>query len=64
VSGAPRGDPDLSNQDGNGNMRLTVDYRRVYSTVLERWLGLSAAATDALLLQGGALDSLARLEFL
>ena len=56
--------PDLADLDGNGNMRFTVDYRRVYATVLERWLGLSATATDALILQGGAIDSLARLEFI
>jgi uncharacterized protein (DUF1501 family) len=55
--------PDLADLDGNGNMRFTVDYRRVYATVLERWLGLSAAATDALLLEGGAVASLARLGF-
>ena len=44
--------PDLADLDRNGNMKFTVDYRSLYATVLERWLGLGAAATDASL--GGA----------
>lgn len=55
--------PDLATLDGNGNMAFTVDFRSVYATVLERWLGLPAAATDALLLQGAALPPYARLGF-
>jgi uncharacterized protein (DUF1501 family) len=39
--------PDLGNLDANGNMRFTVDYRSLYATVLERWLGVAPAATDA-----------------
>ncbi len=39
--------PDLGDLDANGNMKFTVDYRSLYATVLERWLGVSAAATDA-----------------
>jgi uncharacterized protein (DUF1501 family) len=38
--------PDLADLDRNGNMKFTVDYRSLYATVLERWLGVGAAATD------------------
>ena len=41
--------PDLSNLDRNGNMKCTVDFRSLYATVLDRWLGQDAAATDAML---------------
>ena len=41
--------PDLTNLDSNGNMRYTTDFRSLYATVLERWLGRTASATDALL---------------
>jgi uncharacterized protein (DUF1501 family) len=58
------GYPNLADLDGNGNLRFTVDFRSVYATVLERWLGLSAAATDALLLQGASIAPYARLGFL
>jgi len=44
--------PDLADLDGSGNMKFTTDYRGLYSTLLERWLGLSAAEADANL--GGA----------
>lgn len=30
--------PSLTNLDNNGNLRPTVDYREVYSTVLDTWL--------------------------
>ena len=43
------GYPDLTNLDANGNMRYTNDFRGLYATVLERWLGQSAATTDTLL---------------
>ncbi len=33
--------PDLGNLD-NGNLRYTVDFRSVYTTVLERWLSVPA----------------------
>jgi uncharacterized protein (DUF1501 family) len=56
--------PDLADLDGNGNMRFTVDFRSLYATVLEGWLGLSPAATDALLLQGAAIAPYPRLGFL
>jgi uncharacterized protein (DUF1501 family) len=39
--------PDLGDLDANGNMKFTVDFRSLYATVLERWLGVPAAATDA-----------------
>jgi uncharacterized protein (DUF1501 family) len=39
--------PDLGNLDANGNMKFTVDFRSLYATVLERWLGVAPAATDA-----------------
>jgi uncharacterized protein (DUF1501 family) len=41
--------PDLTKLDQNKNMVFTVDFRSLYATVLERWLGEPAAATDALL---------------
>ncbi|HEY7726639.1 MAG TPA: DUF1501 domain-containing protein [Anaeromyxobacteraceae bacterium] len=40
--------PDLTDLD-NGNMRFTTDFRSLYATVLERWLGRTAAETDAIL---------------
>ena len=43
------GYPDLSNLDGNGNMKFTTDFRSLYATVLERWLGQAATTTDTLL---------------
>jgi uncharacterized protein (DUF1501 family) len=39
--------PNLADPDGNKNMKYTVDFRRVYATVLDRWLGQPAAITDA-----------------
>jgi uncharacterized protein (DUF1501 family) len=55
--------PDLADLDRNGNMRFTVDFRSLYATVLERWLGLPAEATDALLLQGAGVAPYPRLGF-
>ena len=50
VQGGFYGDyPDLANPDGNKNMRFTLDFRSVYATVLDRWLGQPAATTDQLL---------------
>ncbi len=43
------GYPDLSNLDANGNMLFTTDFRSLYATVLERWLGQAARPTDTLL---------------
>jgi uncharacterized protein (DUF1501 family) len=35
-------DPILSNLDDNGDLKYGVDFRSVYSTVLEGWLGANA----------------------
>jgi uncharacterized protein (DUF1501 family) len=35
--------PSLTELDVNGNLRHTTDFRRVYATVLERWLGVDSA---------------------
>ena len=43
------GYPDLTSLDSNGNMKYTTDFRSLYATVLERWLGQAATATDTLL---------------
>ncbi|HLY31014.1 MAG TPA: DUF1501 domain-containing protein, partial [Ktedonobacterales bacterium] len=34
--------PDLGSLDEYGNLKFTVDFRSVYATVLDRWLGASA----------------------
>jgi uncharacterized protein (DUF1501 family) len=36
--------PDLGNVDRLGNLQVTVDFRRVYASLLEGWLGTDAAA--------------------
>ena len=36
--------PDLGDVDRVGNVRHSTDFRQVYATVLERWLGLGGAA--------------------
>ncbi len=36
--------PDLADLDSAGNLVHTVDFRWVYQTVLERWLGAPATA--------------------
>ena len=43
------GYPDLTSLDSNGNMKFTTDFRSLYATVLERWLGQAATSTDTLL---------------
>ena len=43
------GYPDLTNLDSNGNMKFITDFRSLYATVLDRWLGQAATATDTLL---------------
>ncbi len=55
--------PDLADLDRNGNMRFRVDFRSLYATALEGWLGLPAAETDALLLQGASVAPYPRLAF-
>ncbi len=32
--------PSLSDLDDNGDLKVAVDFRRVYASVLEEWLGL------------------------
>jgi uncharacterized protein (DUF1501 family) len=34
--------PSLSSLDSNGNLKYTVDFRSVYATVLDRWMGASS----------------------
>ena len=34
--------PSLSSLDQNGNLKYTVDFRSVYATVLDRWMGASS----------------------
>jgi len=42
----------LSDLDNNGNLKYTVDFRSVYATVLDRWMG--ASSTNVL---GGSFGS-------
>ena len=47
VTGGMYGDyPDLNDLDGNKNMKFTVDFRSMYATVLDRWLGQPSNITD------------------
>lgn len=34
--------PGLANLDANGNLKYTVDFRAVYATLLDRWMGASS----------------------
>ena len=34
--------PSLSNLDQNGNLKYTIDFRSIYATVLDRWMGASS----------------------
>lgn len=36
--------PDLNRLDGEDNLAVTVDFRRVYASLLEQWLGTDATA--------------------
>ena len=45
VQGGVYGEPpDLTALDANGNLNFTTDFRSVYATVLDRWLGAPASA--------------------
>ncbi len=45
VTGGIYGEPpDLSNLDQTGNLKFTIDFRQVYATVLDRWLGAPSQA--------------------
>ena len=46
--------PSLTSPDPNGNLAFTTDFRRVYATLLERWLCLAPAAVDNIL--GGSFE--------
>jgi uncharacterized protein (DUF1501 family) len=35
--------PDLNRLDSEGNLAVTVDFRRVYASLLEQWMGTDAA---------------------
>jgi uncharacterized protein (DUF1501 family) len=45
--------PSFEDLDGDGNVRATVDFRRVYATLVERWLG-----SDSEEVLGGKFDPL------
>ncbi len=34
--------PSLSSLDSNGNLKYTIDFRSIYATVLDRWMGASS----------------------
>lgn len=36
--------PSLTNLDEGGNLRFTTDFRRVYGTLIEGWLGADSKA--------------------
>ena len=42
--------PDLSNDDGQGNLNYTQDFREVYASVLENWLCIDSDLVDEALL--------------
>jgi uncharacterized protein (DUF1501 family) len=45
VTGGIYGEPpDLGNLDSVGNLKFTIDFRQVYATVLDRWLGAPSQA--------------------
>ncbi len=50
------GPPDLQNLDERGDIRHTIDYRRIYASVLSDWLGVSASDTTSIL--GGSFETL------
>ncbi|MEL6771347.1 MAG: DUF1501 domain-containing protein [Bacteroidota bacterium] len=54
------GFPDLTALDDKGNPANTTDFRALYATLLERWLGLSADATAGVL--GGTYEALGFLD--
>ena len=44
LSGIHSDYPDLSRLDGHDNLSVTIDFRRVYSSLLEQWVGTDADA--------------------
>ncbi len=50
VTGGVYGEyPNLSDLDENHNMKFTTDFRSLYATILDRWLGQAAATTNSIL---------------
>jgi uncharacterized protein (DUF1501 family) len=47
--------PDLNKLDSEDNLAVTVDFRRVYASLLEQWLGTAA---DAVIPNAGAFGRL------
>lgn len=41
--------PNLSDLDSTGNLKLAIDFRTIYATMLQNWLGLPAADVQAVL---------------
>ncbi len=41
--------PSLKDLDDSGNMKHAVDFRQIYSSLLEQWMGLSASDTAGIL---------------
>ncbi len=41
-SGVIGNHPSLANLDSNGDVKFAIDFRQVYATVLERWLGVDS----------------------
>jgi len=50
------GTPDLAELDERGDIRLVHDFRQIYATVLQDWLGFAPSATDETL--GGSFERL------
>lgn len=50
------GNPDLINLDERGDVRFSIDFRRIYTTLLQDWLGLSEV--DAASVLGGTFETL------
>ena len=44
--------PDLSDPEGPGNLKASVDFRQLYATVLKDWLCIEDSLVDAVLLEG------------
>ena len=50
------GNPDLENLDERGDIRHTIDFRRIYASVLSDWIGISSSDTATIL--GGTFETL------
>ena len=38
-------DPSLDDLDDNGDLKMTVDFRRVYATMIKEWMGYDDTKT-------------------